>query len=177
MMTDETTAAAKPARKRMAIFRAADAKPLEITEFAGIDATVMEKMAFQATAMQQGVMPEDTKVVFSGGGVSLTHAWFKSGYIVPRHSHNSDCLYYILSGELLFGTQVLKAGDGMFVPADDGYTIQAGERGAVFLEFRTSETYNMEFKNNDDAHYQKMAASFQNNAKIWASEQKPLEKI
>lgn len=169
--------AAKPARKRMAIFRAADAKPLEIKEFAGVDATVMEKMAFQSAAMQQGVMPEDTKVVFSGGGVSLTHAWFKSGHIVPRHSHNADCLYYILSGELLFGTQVLKAGDGMFVPADDGYTIQAGERGAVFLEFRTSETYNMEFKNNDDAHYQKMADSFRDNAERWASETRPTENL
>lgn len=175
-MTD-TIEAAKPARKRMAIFRGADAPALHIEEYLGVDATVMERMAFQSTAMQQGVVPEVTNVVFRGGGVSLTHAWFKSDYTVPRHSHDADCLYYVLSGEILFGTQVLKAGDGMFVPAGDGYTLQAGKKGAVFLEFRTAETFNMEFKNNDDAHYRKMEEVFRNNAERWATEEQPAEGV
>ena len=35
----------------------------------------------------------ETKLLFSAPGFSLTHAWFKSGLPLPRHSHNVDCLY------------------------------------------------------------------------------------
>lgn len=175
-MTTESDAN-KPARKRMAIFRGADAPALHIEEFLGIDETVMAKMAFQGEAMQNGVVPEVTNVLFKGAGLSLTQAWFKSGYTVPRHSHDADCTYYILSGSVRFGTQVLTAGDGIFVPGGDAYTLEAGDEGAEFLEFRTAETFNMKFVNNDDAHYKKMSDAFANNAERWATEKRPSELV
>src|SRR3546814_17950250 len=49
-------------------------------------------------------------------GMSLTYVWFKSDYLLPRHSHDTDCLYYVMAGELLIGRQVLRKGDGMFIP-------------------------------------------------------------
>jgi hypothetical protein len=42
--------------------------------------------------------------------MSLCWAWFKSGYVLPRHSHNADCLYYVLGGSLRLGSVWLKAG-------------------------------------------------------------------
>ena len=31
----------------------------------------------------------------------VSYIWFKSGYVLPPHSHDGDCLYYILAGSLL----------------------------------------------------------------------------
>src|SRR3546814_13639172 len=64
-------------------------------------------------------------------GMSLTYVWFKSDYLLPRHSHDTDCLYYVMAGELLIGKQVLRKGDGMFIPAGAGYAYQAGAKGVA----------------------------------------------
>ena len=61
------------------------------------------------------------KLLFSAPGLSLTYAWFKSGFPLPRHSHDADCLYYIIAGSLTLGSQTLGAGDGFFVPSQAAY--------------------------------------------------------
>lgn len=79
-------------------------------------------------------------------GISLAHAWFKAGYPLPRHSHSADCLYYIISGEVRLGAEVLRAGDGFFVPADALYTYEPGPEGVELLEFRTATKFDIKFK-------------------------------
>jgi len=85
-------------------------------------------------------------VLFKGEGptgFSLVHAWFGAGFRLPRHSHSADCLYYVLSGELVMGTRVLKAGEGFFVKADAPYTYTAGPDGVEVLEFRSATSFDM----------------------------------
>jgi len=70
----------------------------------------------------------------------FTLSWVRMapGYIIPRHSHTSACLYYVTEGELHLGKQVVGAGGGFFVPFDAPYTYQAGPDGAEVLEFRAT---------------------------------------
>src|SRR5207248_6087020 len=77
-------------------------------------------------------------------GFSLVYARFGAGYRLPRHSHSADCLYYVLSGEAIMGSRVLKAGDGVFVKADAPYAYQAGPEGVEVLEFRAATSFDIQ---------------------------------
>jgi len=70
------------------------------------------------------------------GGFSLVTLWFKPDFPLPRHTHNVDCLYYVLSGSAIMGRQTLRAGDGFFVPKDAPYQYSAGPAGVEVLEIR-----------------------------------------
>ena len=85
------------------------------------------------------------KLLFSRPGMSLIYVWFKSGFPLPRHSHNADCLYFIVAGSLKLGAEQLGPGDGFFLGVDVPYTYTPGENGVEVLEFRTSN--NFDFKN------------------------------
>src|SRR5690606_19678296 len=69
-------------------------------------------------------------------GFSLARAWFKSGFPLPLHSHDVDCLYHVLAGSLKLGSQWLEAGDGIFIPAHTPYRFTPGTKGVEVLEFR-----------------------------------------
>ena len=71
-------------------------------------------------------------------GMSLIHAWFGPNFPLFRHSHPrlGDCLYYIVAGSAVLGSQVLKPGDGFFVPNGMPYKYRAGPEGVEILEFR-----------------------------------------
>ena len=45
-------------------------------------------------------------------GFSLVRAWLGPHYVLPRHTHSGDCLYYIVEGSITMGSQQLVAGDG-----------------------------------------------------------------
>lgn len=181
MTGNDGNSIAKAPRKRMHLFRGAEAKDLGHDEMPmiGVDEGLIAGMGEQVAARRAGLVPEETKVVFcepSGTGINLMRAWFKSGYILPRHSHSTDCLYYVLAGEARFGTQILRPGDGVFVPAGDAYTLEAGPDGVEFLEFRTDQGFNMVFSNNDAAHLEKMSIAFNANKHHWVDEVRPTEK-
>ena len=180
----EPVEAPKGTRQRMQIFRGADAPELgkDAMPFVGVDAGVMAGFAKLAAAQggEERVAGEDVRVLFSmpGGGMSLCYSWFKSGYVLPRHSHNADCIYYILGGALRAGTQILRKGDGIFIPADFGYTFEALEDGVEFLECRNATAFNIHFKGNDEAHWDKMAASYRDNKDRWKEETvKPTDRV
>jgi hypothetical protein len=82
--------------------------------------------------------------VTAAGGPSLVWSWFGPDYILPRHSHSADCLYYVTRGELRMGNNVLQAGDGFFVPSDAPYAYTAGPDGVEILEFRTTSPFDMQ---------------------------------
>jgi hypothetical protein len=71
-------------------------------------------------------------------GMSLVHAWFGPNFPLFRHSHPrfGDCLYYVVAGSAVLGSQVLKPGDGFFVPNGMPYKYRAGPEGVEILEFR-----------------------------------------
>lgn len=76
-------------------------------------------------------------------GFSLVHAWFGAGYRLPRHSHNADCLYYVLAGEAILGSRHVGAGCGFVVRADQPYAYEAGPDGVEVLEFRSATSFDM----------------------------------
>ena len=55
---------------------------------------------------------------------------------VPVHAHMEDEIIYVLSGELHLGTEVLKAGDSIYVPGMALYSFKAGPEGLHFINFR-----------------------------------------
>ena len=147
----------------------------ETMPFEGVDESVM---AGFAKLMANGAVEGAGEIVRclyreSQGRFSVCYGWFKSGAVLPRHSHNADCVYYVLGGELKLGAKVLRKGDGFFVPADHGYTYEAGPEGVEVLEFRNSADFHIRFKGNDDAHWERMAKAYRENAASWANETMP----
>ena len=169
-------------RKRMTLFRAMrddDSSHMEM-EILGVDEVAQ---AGFARLMATGVPPgtgERMRVLFSessADGMSLTYAWFKSGNMVPKHSHDVDCLYYILAGELRMGTQTLRKGEGIFVPKDFGYTFTAGPKGVELLEFRTTTKFHFKLKGNDDTFFETMARAQEKGRDVWPTERPPSETV
>jgi quercetin dioxygenase-like cupin family protein len=93
------------------------------------------------------------------GGFSLVRVEFGPGYLLPRHSHSSDCLYYIIGGELTMGTRVLGPGDGFFLPAEQPYTYQAGPEGVTLLEFRHQASFDIKIYEKDLTQFMERAAA------------------
>ncbi|HEX4180250.1 MAG TPA: hypothetical protein VHY32_05630 [Caulobacteraceae bacterium] len=132
------------AARKIEIYRAAHGKHLrEAMHFAPMDDVQMRGLMNLVKAdYNDGNV---VKVLFSSEALalSLTYAWFKQGFPLPRHSHSADCLYHVISGEMRYGSEVLMAGDGMFVPAGALYTFETGEGGVEFVEFRKAATYDI----------------------------------
>src|SRR3546814_3423592 len=83
-----------------------------------------------------------------------------------------------MAGELLIGRQVLRKGDGMFIPAGAGYAYQAGAKGVEVLEFRGATHFSFLFKNNTPAHWQQIADVLRDNrSEEHASELQSLMRI
>lgn len=183
MTTDASQTAAGASagtpRKRLQIFRASEAIDVQAhMPIEGVDADVqagLEKLA-EATGSHEPTAGTRAMLLFSEPGehgMSLAYAWFKSGYILPRHSHDADCLYYVLAGELTMGTQRLRRGDGVFIPANAAYTYEAGPQGVEVLEFRNATRFHFMFKGNDAAHWERIANVLRENCPKWEQEPPP----
>ncbi|MBV2148104.1 cupin domain-containing protein [Sphingobium sp. AS12] len=172
-MTESSTAT----RKRMKIYRFADGAPLtrEKMPMIGFDESVMAGLSRLAKVGNTEELGTKVIVLFEdeATGTSLTYAWFKSGYILPRHSHDADCLYYVIAGSLTMGTQKLGQGDGVLIPADFVYSYEVGPEGVEVLEFRTATHFHFKFQGNDEAHWDRMIAANERGKHIWASETAP----
>lgn len=169
-------------RKRMQIFRAGEGEAM--TEgsmpFLGLTEADMGAVGRLMKATPPEAEGETTTVLFrqpGENGVSLAYAWFKSGYVLPRHSHDADCVYYIIAGSLVMGTQTLRKGDGMFIPADATYAYEVGPEGVEVLEFRNAAQFHIHFKDNDAAYWDKQIAARAANGAAWVDEAPPSRKL
>lgn len=159
---------------RFAIFRGQDATDFEDS---GIMTTAMPtptEIQGSIAAVEAGMMAGTTvRLLFAIPGFSLTHAWFRSGFPLPRHSHDVDCLYYILAGSLRLGTEELGKGDGFFVGADVPYAYVPGEQGVELLEFRASNSFDIKLLANNPAYWARAVASVQARQDDWVEEPPP----
>jgi mannose-6-phosphate isomerase-like protein (cupin superfamily) len=114
-----------------------------------------------------------TRLLFSTGKFSLAHAWFKSGFPLPRHSHDTDCLYYVVAGSLQMGTSELKAGDGFFVGGGVPYTYTPGPEGVEVLEFRADGDFNIKLLANNPAFWERSLATVIAKQASWPDETPP----
>jgi Cupin domain len=87
----------------------------------------------------------------------------------PRHSHDGDCLYYVVEGSLVMGSQVLEAGDGFFVPSGAPYAYEAGPEGVVVLEFRSCTSFGMNIPGGQLERLRRMGAVADEHAEEWAA--------
>ena len=162
--------------KQMLIFRGADAPALrevDAMRAEGVTAQVREGLAQLAEGgLNEG---ETAKLLFSAPGFSLAYAWFKSGFPLPRHSHDADCLYYIIAGSLALGAQTLGKGDGFFVPRDAAYTYVPGPEGVEVLEFRTVDQFSIRFLVGNPAFWSKAAATVSQELRGWRDQRPPSE--
>jgi len=134
--------AAKP-RRGIKFYDEAAARPLHETGMMSMPTTegdVDEPM--MEWALSGGHI---VNVLYQDGddGMSLVWSWFGPGYVLPRHSHSADCLYYVISGEAHLGNRTVEAGSGFFVPADAPYAYSAGPDGIQILEFRNVSSFDM----------------------------------
>lgn len=160
------------------VFHASDGEALteNIMPMEGLDESVLAGFGKMAEAGAAESSPEKVRCLFrepGENGLSLCYAWFKSGFVLPRHSHNADCLYYIVGGELKLGNQTLKNGDGFFVPSDQYYSYVVGPEGVEVLEFRNATRFNIFFKPNDDKHWDRAADATREHGPKWAEETTP----
>ncbi|PPE74420.1 hypothetical protein C3942_06540 [Solimonas fluminis] len=106
-------------------------------------------------------------------GPSLVYLWFKSGYVLPPHRHDGDCLYYILAGSLRIGKERLGKGDGLFVPAQAAYAYEAGPQGVELLEFRNATQFSISLMGGREGAWDRMIRAFRDNAQAWRDELPP----
>lgn len=172
-MTDDGTTP----RRGVSIYRAADAVDINTTEFMQAPVTPDgERLAFDPGVAEGAGAGAKVMILArqseEEGGFSLLHAWFKADYPLPRHSHNSDCMYHVLSGEAIMGNQTLRCGDSFFVPADAPYVYTAGPDGVEVLEIRRNvEQFDMKIAGPAAGRFAEMLVTSAAQRDRWQTEQ------
>ena len=157
--------AAKP-RRGIKFYDQAAARPLHETGMMSMPTTegdVDEPM--MEWALSGGHI---VNVLYQDGddGMSLVWSWFGPGYVLPRHSHSADCLYYVISGEAHLGNRTVEAGSGFFVPADAPYAYSAGPDGIQILEFRGVSSFDMRITESPDG-WQRIVETVRERSHDW----------
>lgn len=164
------------ARKGVKIFRATEAANLYDTDFMDpptmSDDTKAAMGSIDLTPLAAGgqvkVLNRSTP---DSGGFSLVHVWFQAEYPLPRHSHDADCMYYVISGEAHLGNQVLRAGDSFFIPADAPYGYTPGPDGVEILEIRKDcDRFDIKIADASPDRWQAMADTSASKRERWTAE-------
>lgn len=157
------------------IFRASHAIDYAEAEVMSAQPVSAEEQAWSARMSEAGLLDGSTvKLLFSRPGLSLTYAWFKSGFPLPRHSHDADCAYFIIAGSLRIGTEELGPGDGFFVGTDVPYTYTPGPAGVEVLEIRTTNQFDIKLlTGTNPAYWEKALAGLLQARKSWPGETPP----
>ena len=159
---DAIDAAAGRGRRGITIFRGSDGVGLfesGTMSFPIFDADDQAALAADGPRSPLLALGTHDSVVYRGddpNGFSLVRAWFGPYYVLPRHSHEGDCLYYIIQGSVILGSQQLDVGDGFFVPSGAPYGYDAGPDGVTVLEFRTRTTFGMDIRGGQLERLRKM---------------------
>lgn len=170
-MTDQTS------RPGFTIFRAKDAPGLMQSgcmKMAPI--TEVQRSGLKSAVAAGYTDGDEVKILVSLPGFSLTHAWLKKDYPLALHSHDSDCLYYIVAGSLKLGTEQLGPRDSFFVPADVPYTYRPGPDGVEVLEFRHAPQFNFVNLSKSEAFWEKAVETITKNREDWRSAKPPSAK-
>lgn len=163
-----------PSAGKFAIYRGAEAPSFSEVDVMDFDGMTPELETAFASLEEAGIDDGQTvKLLFAAPGFSLTYAWFRSGFPLPRHSHDADCLYYIVAGSLTLGTETLGAGDGFFVPSGGAYAYTPGPEGVEVLEFRNAEHFNIRFLAGNPAFWNKAVQTIRAEREGWKTQTRP----
>lgn len=159
---------------RFQIFRAADANGLMEEGCMSIEPFTPVQRAGMDKVLEAGYLDGDeVRVLVNIPGFSLTHAWFKKNYPLPLHSHDADCLYYIIAGSLRLGTEELGPRDSFFVPCDVPYTYRPGPDGVELLEIRQAGLFNFVNHAKGAAFWDKAAEIAASSREAWKTAVRP----
>lgn len=159
----------KPQRPRFRIYRAKDSQEVDV-DMMPIVGMSADDAAGMGAAMAAGYAEgANSRLIMAdeATGMSLTYARFRAGFLLPRHSHDAHCAYYVISGEAHLGGAVLRAGDAFVVPAHDFYSYRAGPEGVEIMEFRTATEFHFRFGGNDRGFWGQVFAATTANAGDW----------
>ena len=159
---------------KLQIFRAARASGLMESGIMSLEAATETQSAGVAKLVEAGYLEGDeTRVLINLPGFSLVKAWFKKDYPLLLHSHDADCLYYIVAGSLDLGTETLGPGDGFFIEAGVPYTYTPGPEGVEVLEFRHANHFNFVNHAKGEAFYDRAVKTVEENLEEWRRVQPP----
>lgn len=160
--------------QKVQIFRRAEARGLmELGAMKMAETTPEQREGLKKLVAAGYLEGDQVKVLVDLPGFSLTHAWLKRDYPLLLHSHDSDCLYYVVAGSLQMGTEELAEGDSFFVPANSAYTYRPGPDGVEVLEFRHVGTFDFRNYAKNPAFYEKAAATVAANVEYWRTAKPP----
>lgn len=161
-------------RQKIQIFHARDARSMMELGIMSVEFP-SEIRPLVGEAVANGLIAGDeVKVLFSIPGFSLLHAWLKKDYPLSAHSHDADCLYWIVSGALQYGDRILRKGDGFFVPANVPYSyVPVGDNGVEVLEFRHVEAFNFKSRSGE-RFWQKAIETCKTTSQSWKDARSPL---
>jgi mannose-6-phosphate isomerase-like protein (cupin superfamily) len=111
--------------------------------------------------------------LFSSPNCHVSYVWFKSGYPLPIHSHDTNCYYLVIAGSMKVGSEVLGKGDGVQIQAGAPYTVTPLDEGVEFLEIRESPEYDTHFRAKTDSYWDRVAETRAARKDIWAEEKQP----
>jgi hypothetical protein len=156
------------------IFRAAEAPTLDEAACMTTQPFAPEIMDLLMKAGDTGLREgEEVRVLVNIPGFSLTHVWFKKDFPLPLHSHDADCLYYIVAGSLKMGKETLGPRDCFFIPTDAPYTYRPGPEGVELLEFRHKTKFNFVNHANGVGFWAKAIETAKANRADWKTEKMP----
>jgi mannose-6-phosphate isomerase-like protein (cupin superfamily) len=160
------------------ITRAGDAHPHTGRKQRGADAPGFELHPAILRGMQQFRETADcggatAMTLFATDALHVSYVWFKSGYPLPLHSHDTDCYYLVIAGSMKVGTETIGKGDGVFIPAEVPYTVNPGDQGVEFIEMRTSPDYDTHYRAKTDAYWDRVADTRRARKDTWANEPAP----
>ena len=95
------------------IFKAATAPTLEQTDVLRYEGVTPEIAAGLEIARKGGIGEGSfAKILINVPGFSLAYAWHKSDFPLPLHSHDVDCCYLVIAGEMRVGAEAVGDGEG-----------------------------------------------------------------
>lgn len=150
------------------IFRAKDAPELMESGCMAIAPITPQQREGVMKAVGAGYTEGDVvSVLVQMPGFSLTHAWLKKNYPLALHSHDSDCMYYVIAGTTRVGTEELGPRDSFFVPANVPYTHKPGPDGVEILEIRHATQFNFVNLSKTAAFWEKASETIAANLDDW----------
>lgn len=156
------------------IFRAANALSLEEANCMTTEPMAEKLFPILGKVQEAGVMDgQQVTVLVNIPGFSLVHVWFKKDFPLPLHSHNADCLYYIIAGSIQLGRETLGPRDCFFVPKDAPYTYKIGAEGIELLEIRHENHINFINHANGEAFWEKALEAVKANRETWKTQKMP----
>lgn len=165
-------------KKGFTIFRASDAPGLMEAGCMKMEPITQVQREGLNKLVEGGYLHGDeVTILVDMPGFSLAHAWLKRDYPLLLHSHDSDCLYYVVAGSLKLGTEELGPRDCFFVPSDTPYTYRPGPDGVEVLEFRHQPEFNFVNLSRNASFYAKALESVAENVEHWKVARRPSETV